>query len=232
MNPRFSPSSAFSGTRALGQAFVSRALWLLALALALTVVGVALGATLALPLIASGWILLLFVVELAIIWTAPSWSRSSPANIILFCVFPLLSGLTLAPVIISVLIGYGNGASILLNALISTALLTASAAVFATMSKDLGSSIGRFLFQSLIGLIIFGILQLFIPALRGTGFEMIVSGVGIVTFSLFLSYDIQRLLRRGDMDSPFLLAISLYLDIYNLFLYVLRFILATSGRRR
>lgn len=232
MNPRFSPSSAFSGSRALSTGGIAQALWLLALALALTVVGVALGATLALPLIASGWILLLFVAELAIIWTAPAWSRSAPLNIVLFALFPILSGLTLTPVIMSVLVGYGNGASILANALISTALLTASAAVFATMTRDLGSSVGRFLMQSLIGLIVFGILQLFIPALRGTAFEMIASGVGIVTFSLFLSYDIQRLLRRGDMTSPFLLAIGLYLDIYNLFLYVLRFILATSGRRR
>lgn len=207
-------------------------MWLLALALGLTVFGVYLGATWALPIIASGWIFFLFILELGILWTAPAWSRSSPLNFILFCLFPILSGMTLTPVIVSVLAGYANGASILFNALISTVLLTGAAAVTASMSRDLGGSIGRFLFQSLIGLVVFGLLQLFFPALRGTGFEMILSGVGIVTFSLFLAYDIQRLTRRGDAYSPFLLAINLYLDIFNLFLYVLRFILATSGRRR
>lgn len=230
MNQRFSAPSAVSTP--ISSAFGSQALWLLALAMGLTVVGVLLGATIALPLVASGGIYLLFVAELGIIWTAPSWSRSAPLNIVLFGLFPILSGLTITPVIMSVLVGYANGVSILLNALISTVLLSASAAVLATMTKDLGASIGRFLFQALIGLIVFGLLQLFFPALRGSGFEMMISGAGIVIFSLFLTYDIQRLLRRGDMTSPFLLAISLYLDIFNLFLYVLRFILAMSGNRR
>ena len=63
--------------------------------------------------------------------------------------------------------------------------------------------------------------------------EMIISAVGIVVFGMFLAYDIQRLRRGTAMgESPFLLALSLYLDIFNLFLYVLRFMLAVSGRRR
>ena len=231
MNPRFSPFSSASSVP-LSASFNAKALWLLTLALALTIVGVALGVTLALPILASGWIILLFIGELAIVWTAPVWSRSSPLNVILFAAFPILSGITLTPIIISVLAGYANGASILMNALIATVLLTASSAVMAKTYSNLGGIVGPFLLQSLIGLIVFGILQLFIPALRGTAFEMIASGVGIVTFALFLAVDIQRLLRRGDATSPFLLAIGLYLDIYNLFLYVLRFMLATSGRRR
>jgi len=89
------------------------------------------------------------------------------------------------------------------------------------------------MFNALIGLIVFGLLQLFIPALQGPGFEMIISGAGIVVFSLFLAYDIQRL-RRGTAvgESAFFLALSLYLDIFNLFLYILRFMMVTAGRRR
>ena len=208
----------------------AKTLWLVALALLLTIGGVFLGATFALPIIASGWVFLLVLAELALIWTAPTWSRSSPLNIILFSLFPLLSGLTLTPVIISVLGGYANGFTILVNALIATTLLTASSAVFASMTRDLGASVGTILFQSVIGLLVFGILQMFFPALRSTVFETIISVLGIVTFSVFLSYDLQRLARR-ESGSPFLLAISLYLDIYNLFLYVLRFMLAVSGRR-
>lgn len=229
MNTVFSSSPAAS--RPILKSTLSGALWLLCIALALTVVGVIGGIAFALPILASGWIFALFLLELAIIWTAPAWSRSSPLNILLFAAFPLLSGLTLTPVILSVLTGYANGAAILMNALVSTALLCAASAVFASMAGDLGSTIGRFLFQSLIGLIIFGLLQVFIPALRSQGFEMIVSGVGIVTFSLFLSYDLQRLSRRAEGSSAFLLALSLYLDIYNLFLYILRFMMAVSGRR-
>lgn len=232
MNPRFSSSAAYPESVALSSGFVAQTLWLLALAMALTVAGVFLGAVFALPILASGWVMLLFFAELGIIWTAPSWSRSSPLNIILFCLFPLFSGLTLTPLIMSVLVGYANGATILLNACISTALLSASAAVYASISKTFSPSFGTMLFQGLIGLLVFGLLQLFFPSLRGGVIEMVSSGIGIALFSFFLAYDIQRLMRRGDVSSPFLLAIGLYLDIYNLFLYVLRFIVAMSGRRR
>ena len=100
-------------------------------------------------------------------------------------------------------------------------------------TSDLGGTVGRFMFNTLIGLVFFTVLQIFFPSLRGSGIEMIVSGVGIVTFGLFLAYDVQRLRRSVAFgESPFLLALSLYLDIFNLFLYVVRFMLAFGGRRR
>jgi FtsH-binding integral membrane protein len=77
------------------------------------------------------------------------------------------------------------------------------------------------------------VLQIFIPGLRGGAFELIVSGVGVVTFALFIAYDMNRIGRLSAQGySPFLLALSLYLDIFNLFLYVLRFMLEISGKRR
>jgi FtsH-binding integral membrane protein len=232
MTPRFSPIIDVS-SRSLPTVGLAPAYWLLALAMLMTGVGVALGATFALPLLASNLVFLLFLVEFGIIFTAPAWVRRSPINIILFVAFPLLSGLTITPFLLSVAYQYANGAVILLNAVISTVLLSASAAVFASFSRDdLSRRYGFFVFQALIGLIVFGLLQMFIPSLRGTAFEMIVSGVGIVTFTLFLAIDIQRLQRLGRAESPFLLALSLYLDVFNLFLYVVRFMIAISGRRR
>lgn len=226
-------SSSSASVRPIVGNAAAKVYGLLFIALAITLVGVVAGVTFALPILSSGWVFFLLLIELVIIWTARAWSHRTPLNYVLFATFPFISGLTLAPIILSVLLNYGNGEVILLNALIATALMTASAAVLATMTKgDLGGMMGRFLLQSLLGLIVFGILQLFFPALRGPGFEMIISGVGIVTFSLFLAYDIQRLSRRADLDSPFLLALSLYLDVFNLFLYVLRFMLAMSGRRQ
>ncbi len=205
---------------------------LLFLAMLFTLLGCAVGATVALPFMTSGWIMLLFMLELAIVWTAPSWTRSSPLNYVLFAAFPFLSGLTLTPVIISVLYGYANGAAILMNALIATSLMTLSSAVLASMTRtNLGGVFGRFLLQALIGLIVFALLQMFFPSLRGQGIDMVVSGIGIIVFSLFLAVDIQRVQQRSDLDSPFLLAIALYLDIFNLFLFILRFMTASGGRR-
>jgi FtsH-binding integral membrane protein len=91
----------------------------------------------------------------------------------------------------------------------------------------------RGLFLALLGLIALGLLQVFIPSMRGGSTELLISGGGVIVFALFTAYDIQRvqtLARAGQ--NPFLLALSLYLDLFNLFLYVLRFMTALSGERR
>jgi hypothetical protein len=97
---------------------------------------------------------------------------------------------------------------------------------------DLGF-LGRGLLFALFGLIGFSLLQLFVPGLRTTGFDLMLSGAGIVIFALFTAYDLQRVQEMGKLGaSPFLMALRLYLDIFNLFLYVLRFMTALSGDRR
>jgi modulator of FtsH protease len=206
---------------------------LVALAMAVTAAGVFVGGTFALPILSSGWISILFILELGVVWTAGWWVRSSPLNILLFFAFPFLSGLTVTPLLLSVVTGYVNGVAILANAAIATALMTVAAAVFGRTTSMNLSSIGSLLFFSVIGLIVAGVLQIFIPGLRGGAFELIVSGVGVVTFALFIAYDMNRIGRLSAQGySPFLLALSLYLDIFNLFLYVLRFMLEISGKRR
>lgn len=206
---------------------------LFALALALTVVGVFLGIAYAQVLIGSGVQIFFLIAELILIFTSRMWMRSSPLNIILFAVFPLLSGLTIAPYILYVLAGYVNGGSILLNALFSTIFMAAGTAVFALTTRADLSGMGRVLFMGLIGLIVIALLQLFVPSLRTGGMEIVISGIGVVLFAAYTAYDVQRLQAMSRLGAnPFLLALSLYLDIFNLFLYILRFMLALSGDRR
>ena len=233
MTSRFSLAYE-SQSKPISVSILPRAYLLVAFAILMTLIGVFAGGTFAASIVASGWLFLLFILEIVLIVSAPAWSRQFPLNIALFAAFPFLSGLTITPFLLSVLASYVNGATILLNATISTMLLTLAAAVFVrSTTMNLGATIGRFLLQSLMGLIIFGLLQLFIPSLRGSAFEVVLSGFGIVTFSLFLAWDMQRIAQSGRTgDSPFLLALSLYLDIFNLFLYVSRFMLAMSGERR
>lgn len=189
--------------------------------------------TFALPILTSGWMMGLLMIELLLIVSSRAWMNISPLNYLLFGLFPLFSGLTITPFILSVTDAYVNGASILLNAAISTALMSTAAGVFAyTTNWNLGM-FSRFLFFSLLGLVFFGLIQLFVPALRTEVTEMFFSGFGIVVFSLYTAYDIQRIQTMAARGaSPFMLALSLYLDIFNLFLYIVRFMLAISGRRR
>lgn len=206
---------------------------LFALAMGLTAVGVYVGLQFAAQMLTSGMHFLFLIVELAIIFSAPWWREKSPLNLLLFGVFPLLSGITITPYIMAVLVGYANGAAILLNAFGATACMALFAAVFARTTSWNLSGLGRGLFFAVLGLIVFALFQVFIPSLRGGTSELLISGAGVVIFALFTAYDVQRvqtLSRTGA--NPFLLALSLYLDLFNLFLYVLRFMLAMSGNRR
>lgn len=218
---------------AISQSTESQVYGLFALAMALTVVGVLVGTQFAPMLMSTGVHFFFLFAQLGLIFTAGIWMKKSPLNYFLFGLFPLLSGFTITPYILYVLAGYANGGSILLNALSATGFMAASAAVFArTTSWNLGV-MSKGLFFALIGLIVLGLLQFFIPSLRTSQFELILSGGGVVIFGLFTAYDLQRIQQMGRMGAhPMMLALSLYLDIFNLFLYILRFMLALSGDRR
>lgn len=226
-------SSSLARPITLSPSTESRVYGLFAVSMLLTLVGVYVGITFAIQLLSSGMAMLLVVAELAIIFTSRLWMDKSPLNILLFGLFPLLSGVTITPYILYVLLEYANGASILLNAFAATSCMALAAAVFArTTHWNLGV-IGRGLFFALLGLIALALLQLIIPSFRSGQMELLISGAGVIVFSLFTAYDIQRVQQMARAGAnPFLLALSLYLDLFNLFLYVLRFMLAVSGNRR
>lgn len=76
-------------------------------------------------------------------------------------------------------------------------------------------------------LILGGILQMFVG---GSGLEFIIACGGAFLFSLFIIYDTQLLMQKLSPEEYILATISLYMDIINLFLYILR-ILAEANRQ-
>jgi uncharacterized protein len=225
---------SFSSARPMGlsASTQSQTYLLFTLAMGLTLVGVFLGMMYAQTLLTTGLHFGLAIAELVLIFSAPWWSRTSPLNYILFALFPLFSGITITPYILMLLTGYANGSQILFNAVGATVFISLSAAALSRMAPGL-SAIGRSLFYAVLGLIFVSILQIFFPALRTQGMELLISGAGIVIFALFTAFDLQRIEAMGKMGAnPFMLALSLYLDIYNLFLFILRFMMSLSGDRR
>ena len=206
---------------------------LFALAMGLTVFGVFLGIAGAPVLLRSGMHIPLLIAELAIVFTATWWIEKTPLNYLLFAFFPLLSGITVTPYLMAILAGYANGGAILLNALVATSFMSAAAAVFGRRVAGNLQHLSGVLFLGVIGLLVMGILQIFFPLLRTGMFELVISGGGILVFAIFLAVDLQRVAAQSRIGAnPILLALSLYLDIFNLFLYVLRFMVALSGERR
>jgi hypothetical protein len=102
-----------------------------------------------------------------------------------------------------------------------------------TTKTDL-TSLGKILMMALIGLIIASLVNVFF--IKSTGFDLIVSYVGVLIFVGLTAYDSQKIKRMletapdaGEAAQKLSLvgALSLYLDFINLFIYLLRIL----GRR-
>lgn len=167
-----------------------------------------------------------FVVELAIILTSRMWSQRSPLNRIMFVLFTFITGVTIAP-IIAVLTASAAGTAILTKALLATGLMFGATALIGwTTHYDL-SGLRGFLMMGLIGMIIVGVIGIFLP--WGNSMEIVYSGIGILLFAGFTMYDIQKI-KRYPENMYIEAALNLYLDIFNLFLYILRLIMALNRR--
>ncbi len=169
------------------------------------------------------WII--FAVELVIIFTSRSWSTKIPLNRFMFFAFTFLTGVTIAP-LLAVVAAFPEGVSIITKALFASAcMFTATAMVGWTTKKDL-SNLRGFLFMGLIGLIVVGIIGIFIP--WSSTAEMVYSGIGVLIFTGFIAYDFQKI-KYYPEDRYVDAALAIYLDIFNLFLFILRFIMASRN---
>ena len=144
--------------------------------------------------------------------------KSKPVvNVMLLFAFTFVTGVTLVPLLARVL-GLAGGASIVTQALLMTTIIFGVMSFFALKTtKDL-ANMGKMLFVALIVIIIASLINLFLgnPLL-----QVIISAVGAIVFSLYIAYDTQNII-RGRYDSPIMAAISLYLDVLNLFISLLQ----------
>lgn len=232
MGMQYSSPSSVSRPVSLTKSTEAQVYGLFALAMGLTAAGIGIGMLFAQQLLSTGVYMVLGIMELGLIFTSRMWMDKTPLNYVLFGIFPVFSGITITPLILLALVQYANGPAILLNAVAATACMAGAAAVFArTTSMNLGV-MGKALLFGLLGLIAMSLLQFFVPSLRTETMELAISGIGVVLFGLFTAYDVQRIQQMSRLGAnPFMLALSLYLDIFNLFVYILRFMLVLSGSR-
>ena len=152
--------------------------------------------------------------------------RSAQLTVGLLGAFGLLIGLAVAPTIAY----YGSmDPTALWQAGGATALFIAGfgAAGYATR-RDL-APVARVAFWALVGLIIFGIVAIFVN-IPGSG--LIYSVLGLVIFAGFTMFDFQRLRRNTDAASAPFLAASIFLDVLNVFLFFLEIFSGPQGAER
>lgn len=83
--------------------------------------------------------------------------------------------------------------------------------------RDL-SKIARVAFFALLGLIVFGVVLMFVSIPGGS---VIYAVLGLVIFAGYTMYDFQRLRRTDQIQAAPLLAASIFLDVFNVFMLLL-----------
>ena len=169
----------------------------------------------------------LIIAELALVWylAARSDRSSFTTATLMFIIYSLLNGAMLS----SVFLLYTA------SSLASTFFITAGTfgvmCVYGYLTKRDLTSLGNLCLMAVIGLIIAGLVNLF---LQSSLMSLIVSGIGVLVFVGLTAYDSQKikrmLLQEGlevnDSTRKIALlgSLTLYLDFINLFLYLLRFL--------
>lgn len=143
------------------------------------------------------------------------WKRKSyPTNLMFLAGFTGLEAYS-----ISVIVSFYQS-RIVLQAVIITGLLFIGLTIFACQSKYDFTSWAPYLFMGLWALIIFGFMAAFFPG--GKTIELVYSGVAALIFSAYILVDTQLIMRHYHVEEEIAASISLYLDILNLFLAILR----------
>jgi len=134
-------------------------------------------------------------------------------------------------VICSMVAAAGMGALVMQAALI-TGLLVLGLTIYTFRSKRDFSFLGAVLFPLTFGLFIFGLLSIFFPSLQTGVLHLAVSFLGAGVFCAYLVYDTWRINTQLKVDDYVEGAIQLYIDIVNLFLYILDILLTMTKDRR
>ena len=170
----------------------------------------------------TGLALPLLLVQLAVAFVLSLAIRkiSATVGLLLFFVYAALTGVTLG----FVLLTYELGSIVAAGS--SAAAVFGAAAIYGTVTKRDLSSLGRYLFMGLAGLLVAMLVNLFV------GWNWLSFGIsvaGVVIFTVLTAYDVQKIQRgdyaawAGSMEKGAVMgAFKLYLDFINLFFMLLR----------
>ena len=166
----------------------------------------------------------LIIAELVLVfWISARIQRLSLTTAtLLFILYSLVNGITLA----SIFIVYSQ--AIIVKTFLITAGTFAAMAAYGYFTKSDLTSWGKLLFMAVIGLIIAGVVNIF---LKSPMMDFVISCIGVMVFVGLVAYDAQKIkqmllmqedLSEGSQKVALMGALSLYLDFINLFLYLLR----------
>jgi modulator of FtsH protease len=221
-SPSSAPARARFGTQTgeLTGTLLGKVFGLLAFCFAFAAAGGAVGYRLD-----PGWILPLIIVQLGLTFAVQALREKDGVNIAVLYACTFVSGMVLGPIIASY-VNAGFGTAVFQAAAV-TGVMTVGLSAYALTTKRDFAGVRPYLFIALLGLLAAMIVNMFVG---GTVMYAILSWGGAMLFSVLLVVDVNRTRYVADtMGNAVVITLGIYLDIINLFLFVLRII--QGGRR-
>lgn len=201
--------------------------WLLALSLVPTVLGAWIGVTTGVVAqMGIGMSAVLFLGGAFAFIFAIEKTKNSSTGVAVLLGFTFFMGLMLSRILAAVL-GFSNGASLIMYAFGGTAAVFFAMASLATVVKRDLSNMGKFLFVGAIMLLVVGVINLFV---QSSALMLTLAVLAIGIFSAFMLYDVKRVLDGGETNY-ISATLAIYLDVYNVFQSLLALLGIFGGER-
>ncbi len=153
----------------------------------------------------------------------------------LLAAYSLITGYTLSG-LVAMAIGTAGIGAIGTAALATGITFVAASVMGRRMSDNLGQALSGVVGLGILGLIIAMLVQviggIFVPGFGGGGFELMIAGFGTVIFVGAAFVDFYTMPRTYSDDQYLAGALGMYLTYINLFIFILRLVIALNGGAR
>lgn len=157
----------------------------------------------------------IFIPAMCVMCCLQAKKAEHPTNYYLLLAFTILMGTGVAG-ICALYQAAGLGV-LILEAAALTAAVFGGLSLYALWSGKDFSWMGGILFMGLMGMMLFSVIGWLFGFSGGAAYSLF----GVVLFSGFVLYDTSRILHIYGPDDALIAAVELYLDVINLFLYIL-----------
>ena len=128
---------------------------------------------------------------------------------------------------IGMVLGFSNGASLVMTAFAGTAGVMVVMASLATVIKRDLSGMSKWLFAGALVIMVAAVINVF---LGSTALMAVISTLAIAVFSAYLLYDLKQVIDGGETNY-ISATLSIYLDLFNIFQSMLALLGIFGGDR-
>jgi modulator of FtsH protease len=187
--------------------------WLLALSLLPTVAGAWVGVATGITAALSGFMGLIVFLggAFGFMWAIEK-NKNSAAGVPILLAFTFFMGLMLSRMI-AVILGKSNGAELIMTAFGGTAGVFFVMASLASVIKRSLEGMGKWLMVGAVVLLVGSVINVFVGSSAGM---MAISVLAIGIFSLFMLYDLKRIVDGGETNY-ISATLGLYMSLFNVF---------------